>query len=65
MSKILVTAPSPVLKSVPALLRLMGHRYGVTALAFAPNRTLLSGAADNITLQWDLATWASLQASIA
>ncbi|CAE7797263.1 unnamed protein product [Symbiodinium sp. CCMP2456] len=40
--------------------KLTGHRYGVTALAFA-NGTLLSGAADNTTLRWDLASGRILQ----
>eukprot|EP00439_Symbiodinium_sp_Y106_P059888 s166_g8.t2 len=39
---------------------LTGHRYGVTALAFAKNGTLLSGAADNTTLRWDVEPWSSL-----
>jgi len=41
--------------------KLTGHRYGVTALAFAKNGTLLSGAADNTTLRWDVASGRILQ----
>ncbi|CAE7871427.1 unnamed protein product [Symbiodinium microadriaticum] len=54
-----ISAPSRLLDYEPWR-KLTGHRYGVTALAFADG-TLLSGAADNTTLLWDLASGRILQ----